>query len=373
MTVRFDVLKATAVLSAFALNGLAQAQEIPVAAIFSQSGPTAFAGVPVSNGVRLAIEQANQSGYLGAARIKLIEGDYAGEKGQAISLANQAIKRDKVLMAFGPNTTPDAVAAAPVFNDGKTVMFALATANALLDTGPWVFKSQQSAEDQLPQLGKYVIDKTNVRKIAIVYDRTNDGMIGQKNFFRDAYKAGGGVVTSEEGVASNESNFLPLVTKIMSQGVDGVFFSTYVEQTGNLMVQLRQAGLPNKVRFFGQTTQASTKLLGIAGDAAEGTVAISEYVAGQERNKAFEAAYKARFKADPDPWAAIGYSMGQIGLRAIKDAGPNPDQQKVRDAFAKLRDVPIVAGTGTWSLNDRRPAYAPVMLQVKGGKFVAAP
>lgn len=372
MTIRFNSFQAVAALAAIAAAASTQAQEIPVAAIFSQTGPTAFAGVPVSNGVRLAIEHANASGYLGKAKIKLIESDYAGDKGQAISLANQAIKRDKVVMAFGPNTTPDAVAAAPVFNENKTPMFALATANALLDTGPWVFKSQQAADDQLPQLGRYVIEKTPVRKIAIVYDRTNEAMMAQKNFFRDAYKAGGGVVTSEEGVDSKESNFLPLVTKILSQGVDGVFFSTYVEQTGNIMVQLRQAGLSPKVRFIGQTTQASPKLIAIAGKAAEGTVAISEFVSGQEKNKAFEAAYKARFKTEADPWAAIGYSMGQIGLQAIKDAGPNPDQQKVRDAFMKLRNVPIVAGAGTWSHKDRRPDYAPVMLQVKDSKLVAA-
>ncbi|HSV79565.1 MAG TPA: ABC transporter substrate-binding protein [Ramlibacter sp.] len=372
MTIRFRALAAVAAF-ATVVGAPAQAQEIPVAAILTLTGPTAFAGVPSNNGLRLAIEEANKSGFLGKARIKLIEGDYGGDKGQLISLANQAIKRDKVVLAFGPSTSVDAIAVAPVFNDNKTPMFSVPTLNAILDTGPWSFKFQQAQSVQLPLLGKYVIEKTPVRKVAIVYDRTNDGMIDAMKLFRDEYKAGGGAVTTEEAVVSNESNFVPLVTKIMAQDVDAIFFSTYAEQTANLMVQLRQAGLPSKVRFFGSISLASPRLVAIAGKAAEGTVLISDYVAGVDRNKAFEAAYKARYSVEADPWAAVGYSMGQVALRAIKDAGPNPDQQKVRDALMKVRDVPVPVGNGLWNHNERKPAYGVVMLQVKDGKFVPAP
>jgi branched-chain amino acid transport system substrate-binding protein len=373
MTIRFRALAASAAFAMAGLGAPAWAQEIPVAAIFSHTGPTAFAGVPVNNGIRLAFEQANQAGTFGSAKVKLIEGDYAGDKGQAINLANQAIKRDKVVLSFGPNTSADSIAAGPVFNDGKTPMYALATMPAVLETGPWAFKAQSAATEQLPLVSKYVLEKTSARKVAIVYDRTNDGMIDHKNLFRDPFKAGGGVIVSEEGLASNETNFLPLVTKILSQNVDAVFMSLYAEQAGNLMVQLRQAGLPASVRFFGNTSMASPRVVAIAGKAAEGAVAVSEFIAGQERNKAFEAAYKARYNVDADSWAAIGYSMGLVGVRAIKDAGPNPTPEKVREAFMKLRNVPVPVGSGSYSLNDRNPSYGAVIVQVKDGKFVAAP
>ena len=361
-------------LTTMAAATAAQAQEITVAALSSLTGPTAFIGVPVHNGIKLAIEQANQSGFLGNSKVKLLEADYAGDKAQAINLANQFIKRDKVVLVFGPTGTGDSLAAGPVFNEGKTPYFALGTSDRILESGPYAFKSVAAAQAQLPLLGKYVIDKTTVRRIAIIYDRSNDGMVEHKDLFRETYKAGGGVVTTEEGVASNETNFLPLVTKIMSQNVQGVFFAIYAEQAANVMVQLRQAGLPATVRFFGNTSLPTPKLIDIAGKAAEGAIGVADYTAGQERNKAFEAAYKARFGAEVDSWAAVGYSKGLIALRALKDAGPNPTPEKVREAFTKVRDVPVPMGSGVWTQgSDRKPSYGAVLLQVKDGKFAIAP
>jgi branched-chain amino acid transport system substrate-binding protein len=252
-------------------------------------------------------------------------------------------------------------------------MFSLATSNGILDTGPWSFKFQQSAQDQFPLLGKHVLEKTPIRKMAIVYDRTNEGQMDQKNVFREAFKAGGGTVVMEESVGSNDTNFAPLVTKILSLDVDAVFLSLYAEQGGNLMVQMRQAGLPAKVRFIGNTAIASPRVLAIAGKAAEGTLVMSEYITGIPRNKSFEAAYKARYNIEPDSWAAGGYAMGQIGVRALKDAGPNPTPEKVRNAFMNIRDVPVPVGSGVWNHKDRKPSFGAVILVVADGKFVVAP
>jgi branched-chain amino acid transport system substrate-binding protein len=367
--------RAAALVLALGALAAAQAQEIPVMSVMALTGTIAFAGAPCGKGIRLAFDEANEKGVLGKAKIKLIEADYASDKGQAINLANQGINRDHVVLQLGPNATVDTLAVAPVFNDAKTPVLALSTSNAVLKTGPYAFKFQQSGEDSIPLIAKYALAKTPVRKVAIIYDRNNDGLIEFRNFFRDAFKAGGGTVVAEEAVTSSDTNFLPLVTKLVGMDIDGIYFSTYAEQSGNLMVQLRQAGLPQKVRFFGTVAVATPRLVAIGGKAAEGTVAETDFVPGINRplNKHFEALYRERYKAEPDSWAAVGYSMGQIALRAIKDAGPNPTPQKVRDALAKVEGVPVVVGDGSWSQHDRQPQYGNVMVIVKDGKFVAAP
>ena len=62
---------------------------------------------------------------------------------------------------------------------------------------------------------------------------------------------------------------------------------------------------------------------------------------------------------------------GQAAVQAVRNAGPNPDRQKIRDELAKLNKVPVVIGTGTWSLDEKRnPIYGGVLLQVKEGNFV---
>jgi branched-chain amino acid transport system substrate-binding protein len=361
--------------SLIAAAAAAQAQEIPVMSIQTETGPLAFAGVPYRNGIRLAIEEANQKGVFGAAKVKLIEVDNAGDKGQAINLANRAIDRERVVLSIGPSATSDSVAVAPIFNEKHTPMLSMATSNEIVAGKPWVFKFGQSPSDISPITAKYVLEKLSIRKVAYVYDRTNESLVEYKNSFRDTLNAAGGSTVAEEAVVTSESNLLPLVTKLKSMDIDAVYMAMYAEQGGNLALQLRQAGLPEKVRLIGQIALVSPRYVAAAGKAAEGTLAASEFYVGMDRplNKAFEAAYRAKYQSEPDSWAANGYSTGLLAVAALKNAGPNPDREKVRQALANLRDVPIPAGQGLWNHTERRPKFGATVLTVKDGKYVPAP
>ena len=70
----------------------------------------------------------------------------------------------------------------------------------------------------------------------------------------------------------------------------------------------------------------------------------------------------------------MGYTLAQIGVQAIRNAGPNPDRAKVRAELEKMNNVPVVIGNGSWTLDaGRQPSYGAAILQVKGGAFVSAP
>jgi len=89
----------------------ATAEELAVGVFNATSGTFAFGGVPIQNGMRLALEEANQKGLPGGHKIKIVEGDTAADKAQAITLANQFGRRDRVLMIMGPTNSFEAIAA----------------------------------------------------------------------------------------------------------------------------------------------------------------------------------------------------------------------------------------------------------------------
>lgn len=357
------------------LGAEAQAQDIPVSSIQHATGVGAFSGVAYQNAIRLAVDEFNAKGGVQGQKIKLMERDDASDKGQTINLANQAVDRDRAVLVLGPSSTANAVASAPIFNDRKTPNLSFATSDAVLNAGPWSLKMQQSPSVINPLIAKYVLEKTRIKRVAIVFDRTNEALIESKTFFRDPFKAGGGVITSEEAVVSSDSNFLPLATKLKAQQVDAVYLGTYTDQAANIIQQLRQAGVPESVRFIGTITLASPKFISLAGKAAEGTITVGDYMPGINRplNKSFEAAYKARYGVEPDSWAATGYTLAQVALATLREAGPNPTREKVRDAYFKLRDVPILGGSGLWNQTNRKPYYGAIVQIVKDGKLVAAP
>ena len=374
-TFRRLTLAAAIALGSFALPTAAQ-QELPIGIFNATSGVFAFGGVPIQNGMRLALEEANQAGLPGGAKIKIVEGDTAADKAQAISLASQFGRRDRVLMMMGPTNSFEAIAAGPVVNELQVPMFAIGSSNAILATGPWAFKVQAQAVDIMGFLAKYVAEKSGIRKIALVFDQGSDGIIEQKNAFRDGVKAGGVAIVSENGILTSESNFLALATKLASQDIDAVYIGAPPEITANLAIQLRQAGVPAKVRIVGPSSLASTKYTKTGGSAVEGSIIIADYSINSSNplNAAFVNAYKARYKELPDNWAAMGYTLAQIGVQAIRNAGPNPDRAKVRNELEKISNVPVIMGNGMWIKDkERRPNYGGVMITVKGGELALLP
>ncbi|MFY2834632.1 ABC transporter substrate-binding protein [Achromobacter xylosoxidans] len=352
-----------------------RADDLTVVSIQSMTGPAAFAGTLFQNAIRLAVDEANAAGGIHGNKIKLIERDNASDKGQAINLANQAIDRDRALLVLGPSLSADSLAVAPIFNEKRTPFLSFASSDAILKSGPWSLKLRQGSSVDGPILARHLLEKTPVRKVALIFDRSNESLIEYKNVFRAAFTAGGGAVVAEEAVVSQDANFLPMATKLKGMDLDAVYISGYAEQAANITTQLRKAGLPASVRIVGSLSVASPRFIANAGKDAEGAIIISDYVLGMARplNQRFDAAYQQQFRIEPDSFAAIGYTLAQVALAALREAGPEPTREKVRDAYSRLRDVPVVVGSGIWNQVDRQPRIGALVITVKDGKYEIAP
>jgi branched-chain amino acid transport system substrate-binding protein len=357
--------------------GLAQAQaELPVGIFNATTGVYAFGGVPIQNGMRLALEEANKAGLPGGAKFRIVEGDTAGDKGQTINLVNQFTRRDRVVMILGPTTSVEALAAAPMVNDLKVPMITGASATDILAAGPYSLKIAARATDVMGFLAQHAVQKMNVRKVAFVFDQGNEGFVAQKNAMRDSMRKLGATIAEEDGIQASDSNFLALATKLASQDLDAVFMAAPAELSANFFVQLRQAGLPPKVRFLGPPTFASQGFIKTGGKAVEGTVLIADYSPANPHpvNQAFITAYRARYNAAPDNWAAMGYTVGLLAVQAVRNAGPGADREKIREQVTRLKNVPVPIGINSWNMDAERNAnYGGAVLVVKDGAFAAAP
>ena len=352
----------------------AQGKEIPVGVFNSLTGTYAFGGVPIQNGIKLALEEANAQGLPGGNKFKVVEGDEAGDKGQAINLVNQFVRRDNVMLILGPTISSVALGAAPVANELKVPILAIGSSPGIIATGPWAFKIQATPVDIMGFLGKLAVETLGVRNIILMHDQSNDGYIGQKNALADYFTKAGTKIVADEKFLSSESNFLALATKVATTPTDAIFIAAPAEVAANLILQIRQAGLDPKVKFIGPSTFGSASFIKAGGKAVDGTYIVSDYSPANPSpmNQAFVKAYQAKYNSVPDNWAGMGYALGQVAVQAVKNAGPAPNRTRIRDELAKLNKVPMVMGNGTWSVDaGRNPSYGGVMLQVKNGAFVA--
>lgn len=357
-----------------ATSGLAfgQGKEIPVGVFNAITGTYAFGGVPIQNGMKLALEEANAAGLPGGNKFKVFEGDTAGDKGQTINLVNQFAKRDNAMLILGPTTSGEALGGAPVANELKVPILAIGSSPGIIATGPFAFKIQATPVDIMGFLGKLSVEKLGVKRVILIHDQSNDGYVGQKNALADYFKKAGTTIVADEKFVSSESNFLALATKVATTPTDAIFIAAPAEVGANMIIQIRQAGLDGKVKFIAPSTFGSQGFIKAGGKAVDGTYVVSDYAPTNPSamNQSFVKAYQAKYKAVPDNWAGMGYALGQVAVAAVRNAGPNPDRQKIRDELAKLNNVPMVLGNGTWSVDaGRNPNYGGVLLQVKDGNF----
>ncbi|MET3916990.1 branched-chain amino acid transport system substrate-binding protein [Variovorax sp. OAS795] len=363
------------VLLVAASASFAQGKEIPVGVFNAQTGTYAFGGVPIQAAMKLALEEANAAGLPGGNRFKIVEGDTAGEKGQVISLVNQFAKRDNVMLILGPTISGEALAGAPVANELKVPIMAIGSSAGILATGPWAFKIQSTPTDFMGHLGKLAVEQLGIKRVTLIHDQSNDGYVLQTNALADYFKKANTQIVANEKFVSSESNFLALATKVATTPTDAIFIAAPAEVSANVIIQIRQAGLDPKVRFIGPSTLGSAGFVKAGGKAVEGTYVVSDYSPANPSpmNQAFVKAYIAKYKIAPDNWAGMGYGLAQVAIQAVRNAGPAPDRTKIRDELAKLNNVPMVLGNGTWSVDaGRNPSYGGVLLQVKNGSFVSA-
>lgn len=354
----------------------AAAADIKVGVMTAMTGAYAFGGVPIRNGMVLALKEANDTGYLPGTKIQILDADSGGEKGQAITLASRFAKTDNVLMILGPMTSLEATAAAPIANEQKVVLFSTSASKGITAAGPYSFKMQPVGSDNMGPLAEYAVNKLGVKKVALVFDRGNDGYVGQKDGIKAAFEKAGVKIVNEDGILATDTDFLALATKLATSDADAFFVTSPAEVGANLLLQARQAGLPAKVRMLAPSTFASDSFLDIAGKAATGSIISADYFIGDPSpaNQAFVKAYAAAYGQQPDNWAAVGYALAKVALTAVKNAGADPTREKVMQELTKLRDQPSILGNHVWTMDDQRnPSYGAALLEVRNGKFELAP
>ncbi len=355
----------------------AQAQEVKVGVVMANTGTYAFVGTAVINAVRLAFDELNAKNYFGGLKVSLMVEDNRSNTQEALSLVTRMATRDNAIMIIGPVATGEAMAAAPVANDLKIPLFTTATSPAVLKAGPWMFKVTETAEQYMTVLGEHIAQKRKPKSCYVVSIRDNEGYILQGNVFRDVVRKGGVAIAADDSILAADTDFTALGTKIALSKADCLFINTPPEQGANIVLQARQSGMPANTLLVGNTGMGSVNYLKAGGKAIEGTIFSAESVSTgvNDLAKAFIQSYTKRFNVAPDSWAMVGYTMALVSANAIKNAGPNPTRESVRQAMLRTRNLPVVVGRGAWSIDPetRIPSFGYAVMKIQNGNFVVDP
>lgn len=187
-------------------------------------------------------------------------------------------------------------------------------------------------------------------------------------------KAAGLTVLGNQGIDPKAANYRALASTIKGSGADCVFFGGITQNNAVQLFKDLNAAMPT-AKLFGPDGVAESAFSEKLGSKVEKQTFVTNPTldpklypkSGQE----FFKAYKAKFGADPEPYAIYGYEAMSVVLEAIKNAGDKGnDRQSVIDQFFRIKNRQSVLGTYSIDPNGDTTLTDYGGNKIEGGKLV---
>ncbi|HHV78863.1 MAG TPA: ABC transporter substrate-binding protein [Firmicutes bacterium] len=339
------------------------------------SGDMAAWGQMEKKALDLAVEEVNKAGGILGKPVKLFSYDDKGDKVEAVNVAKKLVSQDKVCVVIGENTSSASMAVAPVLEQAKIPAISTAGTNPKVTepepgkVRPYYFRVCFIDPFQGRAIASYAYKKMNARRVAILYDLSQDYSLGLTEFFKSTFTELGGQVVAEETFKGGEEDFRAQLTRIKPSAPDVIFLPIYYKEAALIMKQARELGIQSK--FVGGDGLESQVLIDLGGPAVEGVAYTSHYSAEDPSPivQNFIKKFKEKYKEDPDLNAVLAYDAFYMAIDAIKRAG-SADPVKIRDALENTKELELVSGRVTIDPKTHNPKDKDaVIITVKNGKF----
>jgi branched-chain amino acid transport system substrate-binding protein len=187
-------------------------------------------------------------------------------------------------------------------------------------------------------------------------------------------KAQGITVLGNQGIDPKAANYRALAGTIKGSGADCIFFGGITQNNAVQLWKDLNAAMPS-AKLFGPDGVAESAFSEKIGSKAEKNTFITNPTLDPklypQSGQDFFKEYKAKYGADPEPYAIYGYEAMSVVLQAIKDAGDKgSDRQAVIDAFYKIKDRESVLGKYSIDQNGDTTLSDYGGNKIEGGKLV---
>jgi len=347
--------------------------DVKIGLATSKTGAANFYNPQQTNGAQLAVDQFNATGGFqgGRQKIQLIVEDDGSARDQGITVFKKFIEQDKVTLILGPTLSAVAAGAHPVAQAAQTPVVAISNTGLGIvgkcDYGPcdWIFRASLGEQSAVPETVKAATQKLGLKKVVIIY---GDGKfeLDDLQIFKDAFKANGVTVAKEIPYRASDVDFAPFVTAAKAESPDAIVASSLAGPAGKILDEVAKQ-MPGK-RVIGGNGLNSAALLPNA-NASLMIVGTAWSKAGTDKaNTDFIAAYKQKYGADPDQFAAQSYTAMLVVIEAMKKTSRMNDKNQVKQA---LEGVSLATPLGQFSFTADHDVKQPTfVMTVKDGQFV---
>lgn len=332
---------------------------VKIGGIGATSGAYANYGTSVKQGAQLAVDQINAAGGFDGIKFELLFADSQGVAESAVAAYGKLLDDGMIISLGGTMSGETASIVAEGKEDGILILTPTASAKDAIAGNDNAFRVCFNDPQQGTASAQFIYDNGLATKVAVFYQSDTDYSSGLYDTFKAECKAKGIEIVAEQTFTSDSSSdFTAQINKLKEAKENGatvIFTPIYAEEAATFLTQAAQAGLTDDtITVFG--CDGLDGVIDKLDDPknAEGTMLLTSFAADSNDAdvKAFVDAYKAKYNAVPDQFAASAYDAVYAIKAAMQKAGlkdgdfDNFDERLI----AAMTQIEVDGVTGTSSI-----------------------
>lgn len=332
------------------------------------SGAAASYGTSVKQGAEIAIEEINAAGgvKVGDQTLKLVL-DFADDEASgdtALSAYNSLM--DKGAQAIlGTVTSGAGLAIQEQTNaDGIFQITPSGSAQALIDY-PNQFRLCFTDPFQGKTMADYAIDVLGYKKVAVIFNNSDEYSTGVMQAFVDEIAAKGGEVVASEAFVTDAVDFNTQLTTIKGTDAQAIFVPAYYQDAAYITAQAADLGM--NIPFLGSDGWDGVIAKVVDPKVLEGAIFLSPFYAADTapEAQAFVKKYNEKYNTDPDQFAADGYDTVYVMKAALEKA----QSTESADLIAAMPEIQVKGLTGDMTFVDRQANKDAKFVEIVNGKY----
>lgn len=340
-------------------NQAPKPNELRIGALLCLTGECAEWGTNSLDGIRLAVEEINNSGGLLGRKLAVdVQDSGEGESaGKAVSALRSFGKMPEGRFIIGPSWTPAGLAIAPVAakEKGLILMSPSLGVEDFNETADNIFNIWPHDSIATRKLAEFAYE-LGLRRVGIFSSEQPWEMKQGQTFAKEFERLGGIVLALVEPLPS-EKNLKTEVLKLLAKQPEFIFFANF-GQMGVAAKELARAQYSGR-KFAILMDETQIKV-------AQGALEDVIYAGYPDASAEFQKKYQQRYGKQPGITADTGYDAVHLYVQAILQAG-SFEQSKIQTRLQRL----VFDGASGRIIFDAEGGVkkAPVLYQVRQGEM----
>ena len=354
-------------------GGSGAGKTLKLGAVLSITGSGGIYGPQQRNAIQLAQEEINKTRINGALLdISIV--DDASDQAQGAQQYQTLIQQNQVEGIIGPTLSNTAVGADPVADQLKTPVIAPSnTGNGIVGNCPYpctyIFRDSLGEAAAIPANLKVEVARDHPKTAALAYANDDKFSSDGAAIFKQAFTDNAVSLVDTEQFPKAQVDFSTFATSIVAKKPDVVAISAVGGIPPKLITELRRQQYKGPI--VGGNGFNSASVSAQAGAAGQGAQSGSAWFLGTTTtvNSNFVTAYKAKFNANPDQFAAQAYTAVYLFAEAARHASLSyTNVAKDRDALkAALATVSLNTPLGPFSFTASHDVHQPIYVVAMDG------